>query len=72
MVGWGSDKLTNNTINGESIDLECISGKFSYDSYYNKGNFKTSQSENYHYQGPIPEYTNNTEQKIVEYLREQL
>lgn len=27
--------------------------------------------ENYHYEGPIPEYTNHTEQKIVEYLREQ-
>jgi hypothetical protein len=59
------------TINGKSIALECISGKFSHDNYYNKGNFEPPQPENYHYQGPIPEYTNHTEQKIVEYLREQ-
>ena len=59
------------TINGESIDLECISGKFSHENYFNKGNFEPPQPENYHYQGPIPEYTNHTEQKIVEYLREQ-
>ena len=59
------------TINGKSIALECISGKFSHDNYYNMGNFEPPQPENYHYQGPIPEYTNHTEQKIVEYLREQ-
>lgn len=58
------------TINGESIDLECISGKFTHDNYYNKGNFEPPQPENYHYEGPIPEYINHTEQKIVEYLRE--
>ena len=59
------------TINGKGIALECISGKFSHDNYYNKGNFEPPQPENYHYQGPIPEYTNHTEQKIVEYLRAQ-
>ena len=59
------------TINGESINLECISGKFSHDNYFNKGNFEPPQPGNYHYQGPIPEYTNHTEQKIVEYLRQQ-
>lgn len=59
------------TINGNSIDLECISGKFSHDNWYNKGNFEPPQPENYHYQGPIPEYTNHTEQKIVEYLWKQ-
>ncbi|MDE7435442.1 MAG: hypothetical protein K2N01_06445 [Lachnospiraceae bacterium] len=55
-------------INGESINLECISGKFTHDNYYNKGNFEPPLPENYHYEGPIPEYTNHTEQKIVEYL----
>lgn len=60
------------TINGENIDLECISGKFTHDNYYNKGNFELPQPENYHYEGPIPEYINHTEQKIVEYLREQI
>lgn len=33
-------------------------------------NFEPPQPENYYYIGPIPEYTNHTEQKIVEYLRE--
>lgn len=58
------------TINGENIDLECISGQFTHDNYYNKGNFEPPQPEDYHYIGPISEYTNHTEQKIVEYLRE--
>lgn len=56
-------------INGENIELECISGKFTHDNYYNKGNFEPPLPENYHYKGPIPEYTNHTEQKIIEYLR---
>ncbi len=55
-------------INGENIDLECISGKFSHEKYTNKGNFEPPQPEDYHYNGPIPEFTNHTEQKIVEYL----
>ena len=59
------------TINGENIYLECISGKFSHDNYHNKGNFEPPQPEDYHYKGPIPEYINHTEQKIIEYLREQ-
>lgn len=58
------------TINGEAIDLECVSGKFNHDNYYNKGNFEPPQPENYYYIGPIPEFTNHTEQKIIEYLRE--
>lgn len=57
------------TINGESIHLECISGKFTHENYKNKGNFDPPLPESYHYKGPIPEYVNHTEQKIVEYLR---
>lgn len=57
-------------IDGENINLECVSGRFTHETYINKGNFEPPQPENYHYQGPVPEYTNHTEQKIVEYLRE--
>lgn len=56
-------------INGDVIDLECISGKFSHENYFNKGNFEPPLPQDYHYNGPIPEFTNHTEQKIVEYLR---
>ena len=60
------------TINGETIDLECISGKFTQNDYFNKGNFEPLLPDKYHYKGPIPEYINHTEQKIIEYLREKL
>ena len=60
------------TINGETMDLECISGKFTQNDYFNKGNFEPLLSDKYHYKGPIPEYINHTEQKIIEYLREKL
>ena len=60
------------TINGETMDLECISGKFTQNDYFNKGNFEPPLPDKYHYKGPIPEYINHTEQKIIEYLREKL
>ncbi|MGW9574283.1 deaminase domain-containing protein, partial [Paenibacillus terrae] len=56
-------------IGDDIIDLESVSGKFTDKDHFNKGNFKPPQPEEYKYQGPIPEYTNHTEQKIVEYLR---
>ncbi|ANY65222.1 hypothetical protein BBD42_01050 [Paenibacillus sp. BIHB 4019] len=56
-------------IGDDIIDLESVSGKFTDKDHFNKGNFKPPQPDEYKYQGPIPEYTNHTEQKIVEYLR---
>ncbi|WP_304942295.1 deaminase domain-containing protein, partial [Vallitalea guaymasensis] len=57
-------------IGDNEINLESISGTFTDNNYINKGNFKPPQPDNYHYKGPIPEYTNHTEQKIIEHLRE--
>ncbi|WP_025696820.1 deaminase domain-containing protein, partial [Paenibacillus forsythiae] len=56
-------------IDGDEIDLESVSGEFTDNDYFNKGNFKPPQPEDYHYEGPISEFTSHTEQKIVEYLR---
>ncbi|PYE41851.1 putative deaminase of polymorphic toxin system, partial [Paenibacillus barcinonensis] len=56
-------------IDGDEIDLESVSGEFTDNDYVNKGNFKPPQPEDYHYQGPISEFTSHTEQKVVEYLR---
>lgn len=63
--------IARGTINGESINLESISGKFTHDTYHNKGNFEPPLPKDYHYQGPYG-YIDHTEQKIVEYLRENL
>ena len=60
--------LARGTIDGKNFELECISGEFTHENYFNKGNFEPPSPENYHYNGPIPEYTNHTEQKMVEYL----
>ncbi|WP_458787669.1 deaminase domain-containing protein [Vallitalea sediminicola] len=57
-------------IGDNEINLESISGTFTDNNYINKGNFKPPQPDNYHYKGPIPEYTNHTEQKIIEHLKE--
>ncbi|MCM1205039.1 MAG: hypothetical protein NC300_12930 [Bacteroidales bacterium] len=56
-------------INGEYINLECISGNFTHENYLAKGNFVPPQPSDYFYCGPEPEYVNHTEQKIIEYLR---
>ena len=58
-------------IYGERIDLECISGDCTCDNFFNKGNFMPPLPKDYHYIGPVPENICHTEQKIVEYLREQ-
>ncbi|WP_148039129.1 hypothetical protein [Brevibacillus gelatini] len=56
-------------IGDDIINLESVSGKFTDKDYFNKGNFKPPQPDEYKHQGPISEFTNHTEQKIVGYLR---
>ena len=61
--------IAKGKINGAYIDLESISGNFTHENYLTKGNFEPPQPADYFYGGPVPEYINHTEQKIVEYLR---
>ena len=56
-------------INGDFIDLECVSGGFKHENYFNKGNFEPPMPENYYFKGPKPDFEHHTEQKIIEYLR---